>query len=122
MIIEDAKRVLGLLSRIHLLGEEMATLAGQSEIGLRLSTTQGPGKTTIAELAGEIGTVSRFSSGASHAFYMGMSPWTHQSGQILRTKSPRQINTRCRAVMMTAVSPPHPLCTTGQSVPLLQAR
>jgi transposase len=104
MIVEDARRVLELLDRIHVLDEGMATLAGQSEIASRLSTIQGFGKTTIAELAGEIRTQTRFTSEASLALYMGMSPLTHQSGQMLRTKSPRQVNTRCKAAMMTAVA------------------
>lgn len=104
MIVEDAKRVLELLDRIHSLDEEMATLANQSEIASRLSTIQGFGKTTIAELAGEIGTQTRFASEASLALYMGMSPLTHQSGLMLRTRTPRQVNTRCKAAMMTAVA------------------
>ena len=104
MIVEDARRVLELLDRIHALDEGMAALASQSEIASRLSTIQGFGKTTIAELAGEIGTQTRFASEASLALYMGMSPLTHQSGQMLRTKSPRQVNTRCKAAMMTAVA------------------
>jgi len=79
MIVEDARRVLELLDRIHVLDAEMATLADQSEIASRLSTIQGFGKTTIAELAGEIGNQTRFTSEASLALYMGMSPLTHQS-------------------------------------------
>ena len=104
MIVEDARRVLELLAQIHLLDEDMEELADQSEIAARLSTIQGFGKTTIAELAGEIGTQTRFATEASLALYMGMSPLTHQSGQMLRTRTPRQVNKRCKAAMMTAVA------------------
>jgi transposase len=104
MIVEDAKRILELHQQIHTLDEALAKLAAESEIACRLSTSPGFGKTSIAELAGEIGTVSRFSGEASLALYMGMSPLTRQSGQISRAKAPRQVNTRCRAAMMTAVA------------------
>ena len=104
MIVEDARRILELLARVRDLNERMAALADQSEIASRLSTIPGFGKTTIAELAGELGTVARFGSEASLALYMGMSPLTHQSGKMIRTKSPRQVNVRCKAAMMTAAA------------------
>jgi len=104
MIIQDAKRILELRKQIRALDEAMAELAEQSEIARRLSTIPGFGKTSIAELAGEIGTLTRFGSEASLALYLGMSPLTHQSGQVCRTRSPRQVNRRCKAAMMTAVA------------------
>jgi len=104
MIIEDAKRVLELHEQVHTLDEAMAELAEQSEIARRLASIPGFGKTSIAELAGEIGTLERFSGEASLALYLGMSPLTHQSGQISRARIPRQVNTRCKAAMMTAVA------------------
>lgn len=104
MIIEDAKRVLELHEQVHALDGAMAELAAQSEIARRLATIPGFGKTSIAELAGEIGTLERFSGEASLALYLGMSPLTHQSGQISRARIPRQVNTRCKAAMMTAVA------------------
>ena len=67
MIVEDARRILELLHQIRQLDEAMAGLADQSEIASRVSTIPGFGKTTIAELAGEIGTMSRFNSEASLA-------------------------------------------------------
>jgi len=97
MIVEDAKRILELHQQIHALDEALAKLAMQSEMACRLSTIPGFGKTSIAELAGEIGTVSRFSGEASLALYIGMSPLTVQSGQTSRARAPRQVNTRCRA-------------------------
>ena len=104
MIIQDAKRILELLGEIHELDKAMEKLAAQSEIAQRLSTIPGFGKTSIAELAGEIGTMERFSSEASLALYLGMSPLTHQSGQIHRARTPRQVNRRAKAAMMTAVA------------------
>ena len=104
MIIEDAARVLELRKQIQALDEVMAELAAQSEIARRLATIPGFGKTSIAELAGEIGTLERFSSEASLALYVGMCPLTHQSGQMSRARVPRQVNTRCKAAMMTAVA------------------
>jgi len=104
MIIQDAKRILELLKQIRVLDEAMAELAEQSEMARRLSTIPGFGKTSIAELAGEIGTLNRFACEASLALYLGMSPLTHQSGQMSRARVPRQVNRRCKAAMMTAVA------------------
>jgi len=104
MIIEDAKRILELRKQIHALDEVMEALTQDSEIARRLSTIDGFGKTSIAELAGEIGTQKRFAFKASLALYVGMSPLTHQSGQTSSTRSPRQVNRRAKAAMMTAVA------------------
>jgi transposase len=104
MIIEDARRILELRKQIHALDEAMADLSDHSEIARRLTTIHGYGKTSIAELAGEIGTQRRFASEASLALYLGMSPLTHQSGQMSSTRSPRQVNRRAKAAMMTAVA------------------
>ena len=104
MIIEDAERILELRKQIRALDEAMAELVGDSEIAQRLSTIDGFGKTSIAELAGEIGTQRRFAGEASLALYLGMSPLTRQSGQMSGTRSPRQVNRRAKAAMMTAVA------------------
>jgi len=104
MIIQDANRILELRAQIHGLDEALAGLAEQSEIARRLSTIPGFGKTSIAELAGEIGTLERFASEASLALYLGMCPLTRQSGQTCAARAPRQVNTRCKAAMMTTVA------------------
>jgi len=104
MIIEDARRILELHDRIHALDQAMEGLIDGSEIARRLATLPGFGKTSIAELAGEIGTQRRFVSEGSLALYLGMSPLTHQSGKISSTRSPRQVNRRAKAAMMTAVA------------------
>lgn len=104
MIIQDARRILELHQQIHALDGAMEELADHSEIAHRLATIPGFGKTSIAELAGEIGTLERFSSEASLALYLGMCPLTRQSGQMCTAKVPRQVNTRCKAALMTTVA------------------
>ena len=104
MIVEDARRILELHKKIHALDEALAELASDSELARRLSSIPGFGKTSIAELAGEIGTVDRFSAETSLALYFGMAPLTRQSGQTSRARAPRQVNARCKAAMMTAVA------------------
>jgi transposase len=102
MIVEDARRILELHRQITSLDQAMSELSEKSEIARRLSTIGGFGKTTIAELAGEIGTFSRFSSEASLALYVGVCPLTHQSGEMSKARIPRQVNTRCKAAILTA--------------------
>lgn len=104
MIITDAKRILELLKQIEELDMALAKLADNSEIAQRLSSIPGFGKTSIAELAGEIGTTERFTSEASLALYVGMSPLDNRSGKYQGSKSPRQVNQRAKAAMMTAVA------------------
>jgi len=104
MIISDARRILELLGEIAALDAAMEALAQESEIGQRLATIPGFGKTSVAELAGEIGTVDRFASEASLALYVGMCPLDRQSGQFHGTRSPRQVNWRAKAALMTAVA------------------
>ena len=104
MIIADARRLLELLSQIHALDNAMLELADHSDMARRLSSIQGFGKTSIAELAGEIGTTERFAGEGSLALYVGMSPLSKDSGQHHGSKSPRQVNQRAKAAMMTAVA------------------
>ncbi len=104
MIIQDANRLLELVEQIHALDKALEGLAEKSQIARRLSSLGGFGKTSITELAGEIGTLARFTGESSLALYVGMSPLTRQSGKMHRTKSPRQVNQRAKAAMMTAVA------------------
>ena len=104
MIVSDATRVLELMGQIASLDKAIKALARESEIARRLGTIPGFGKTSVAELAGEIGTFERFESEASLALYLGMCPLTNQSGEFHGTKSPRQVNRRAKAAMMTAVA------------------
>lgn len=104
MIIADAKRILELHRQIRALDQALEGLAQESEIARRLSSIAGFGKTSVAELAGEIGTTRRFASEGSLALYLGMSPLTRQSGQTSNASSPRHVNRHAKAAMMTAVA------------------
>jgi len=104
MIVEDARRILELLSQIHILDKALAELANRSELACRIASIEGFGKTCVAELAGEIGTIERFNSEASLALYVGTSPLSKDSGQHHRSKCPRQVNHRAKGAMMTAVA------------------
>jgi len=103
MIIEDARRMLELRALIKSLDSTMEVLCSQSEIGRTLSSIPGFGKTSCAELAGEINAIRRFESEASLAMYLGMAPLDNASGTYRGSKTPRQINRRAKMAMMTAV-------------------
>ena len=104
MIVSDAKRILELLKEIAALDKAIEELSQESELARRIDSIPGFGKTSAAELAGEIGTFDRFTSEASLALYLGMCPLDRQSGQFHGTKSPRQVNRRAKVAMMTAVA------------------
>ena len=104
MILEDARRILELKERIARLEEKTAAIAERSEIARRIGSIPGFGATSSAELAGEIGTLERFSSEASLALYVGMAALDNRSGNFIGTRSPRQVNTRAKAAKMVAVA------------------
>lgn len=104
MIIQDAQRMLALSSDIKTLDRAIAAIAGSSELARRIGTIPGFGKTSRAELAGEIGTLSRFESEASLALYLGMATLDCSSGKRIAAKTPRQVNTRAKAATMVAVA------------------
>ena len=104
MIVADARRVLELLEEIAVLEGAIEELCEESELARRLRSIPGFGATSAAELAGEIGTLNRFPGEASLALYLGMCPLDKQSGQFHGTSSPRQVNRRAKAAMMTAVA------------------
>jgi transposase len=104
MIVADARRILGLLSEIAALEEAIEELCEESELARKLRSIPGFRTISAAELAGEIGTLDRFSSEASLALYLGMCPLDKQSGQLHGTNSPRQVNERAKAAMMVAVA------------------
>ena len=53
-----------------------------------------------SELAGEIGTIERFTNEGSLSLYLGMSTLDNSSGKYQGTKTPKQVNTRAKAAMM----------------------
>lgn len=89
MILQDAHRILALNNEIKLLDQKIADIAAHSELAQSIGSIPGFGKTSMAELAGEIGTLERFNDEAGLAMYLGMA--------VLD-------NTRAKAVMMVAVA------------------
>lgn len=104
MIVADAGRILDLLSQIASLEKGMQELCEHSEIARRIGSIPGFGDISVAELAGEIGTLERFAGEASLALYLGMCPLDNQSGEYHGSKVPRQVNKRARKAMMNALS------------------
>jgi len=104
MIIQDAKRILSLSTDIKLLDRRIEEIAANSSLAKTIGSIPGFGKTSMAELAGEIGTIERFDSEAGLAMYLGMAALDNSSGKKTGTKTPRQVNTRAKAAMMTAVA------------------
>jgi transposase len=104
MIVADARRILACKREIDSLETAIADIAKDCELARRIDTVPGFGAVCSTELAGEIGTLDRFKAEASLAVYLGMATLAHGSGLQNGTKRPRQVNTRARAAMMTAVA------------------
>ena len=100
MIQEDARRCLELDEKIKRLGSKIAEIAKDSKIAKTLRSIPGFGAVCTSELAGEIGTVERFTSEGSLSLYLGMSTLDDSSGKYQGTKAPKQVNTRAKAAMM----------------------
>ena len=103
MIQEDAQRVLDLDAQIAALEATMHHVAQTSTIATTLASIPGFGPICTAELAGEIGAVTRFQQESSLALYLGMATLDNSSGTRQGSKPPKQINVRAKAAMMTAV-------------------
>lgn len=103
MIQEDAKRCLELDEKVKTLETKVREVAKDSKIAKILLSIPGFGPVCTTELAGEIGTVERFSKEGSLALYLGMSTLDNSSGKYQGTKTPKHVNTRAKAAMMTAL-------------------
>jgi len=103
MIQEDARRCLELDEKVKHLQTKIAALAANSKIAKTLRSIPGFGAVCSSELAGEIGTIERFSKEGSLALYLGMSTLDNRSGKYQGTKAPKQVNTRAKAAMMIGV-------------------
>jgi transposase len=103
MIHEDAKRCLELDEKIKQLDAKIAEVAKGSKIAKTLRSIPGFGAVCTSELAGEIGTIERFSSEGSLSLYLGMSTLDNSSGKYQGTKAPKHVNTRAKAAMMIAL-------------------
>lgn len=103
-IVEDARAILALDERIKALNERIEAAAVDCPITQRLRSMPGFGVTGTAELAGEIGSLSRFGGEASLAVYLGMAPLDYSSGLRQRGAPPKSVNSRCRTAMMTCIA------------------
>jgi len=104
MIVEDARRMLELRHKIGALQKQIDTLATHSEMACHIDTIPGFGRVCSAELAGEIGSLQRFSGESSLALYVGMAPLNNSSGARSGSKPPRHVNVRAKAAMMIAAA------------------
>lgn len=103
MIQEDAQRILELDRTIKTLEAKIKEVAERSKIAKLLRSIPGYGAICTSELAGEIGTIERFGKEGSLALYLGMATLDNSSGKYQGTKRPKQVNTRAKAAMMTAL-------------------
>lgn len=103
MIQEDAHRCLELEEKIKALETKIKQVANDSKIAKILLSIPGFGAVCTSELAGEIGTVERFSKEGSLALYLGMATLDNSSGKYQGSKQPKHVNTRAKAAMMTAI-------------------
>lgn len=102
MIVEDARSIIRLNAQIKQLNAALDALLPQSPEAMHIISIPGFGPVCSAELAGEIGTIERFSNEGSLALYLGMAPLAKNSGKYHGTKPPRQVNVRAKAAMMIA--------------------
>ena len=103
MIQEDAQRCLDLEDKIKALETKIKQVAKDSKIAKILLSIPGFGPVCTSELAGEIGTIERFSKEGSLALYLGMSTLDNSSGKYQGSKAPKHVNTRAKAAMMIAL-------------------
>jgi transposase len=103
MIQEDAQRCLDLAEMIKTLQTKIKQVAKDSKIAKMLLSIPGFGPVCTSELAGEIGTIERFSKEGSLGLYLGMSTLDNSSGKYQGSKAPKHVNTRAKAAMMIAL-------------------
>ena len=96
MIDEDAERCLELEEKIKALESKIKEVAKDSRIAKILLSIPGFGPVCTSELAGEIGTIERFSKEGSLALYLGMSTLDNSSGKYQGSKQPKHVNTRAK--------------------------
>jgi transposase len=93
----------GLEEKIKTLETKIQQVANDSKIAKVLLSIPGFGPVCTSELAGEIGTIERFSKEESLALYLGMATLDNSSGKYQGTKQPKHVNTRAKAAMMVAL-------------------
>ncbi len=104
MVMEDARRVLALADQIARIEAQLRGLIPESPLAITIKSITGFGLVCASELAGEIGTIERFSSESALARYIGMAPLDNSSGVYTGAKGGKQVNRRAKAAMMVAVA------------------
>jgi len=104
MILQDARRILALGNDIKAMDQKIAAIASRSELAQSIGSIPGFGKVSMAEIAGEIGTLDRFETESGLAMYMGMASLDNSSGKKSGARTTRHVNTRAKAAMMVAVA------------------
>lgn len=104
MLNSDARRLLVLKREIADLEGQIAAISAESELARRIDSIPGFGLVCSAELAGEIGDLTRFKGETGLAVYLGMAPLTNSSGDREGSKRPRQVNRHAKAAMMSAAA------------------
>jgi transposase len=103
LIVDEAKRIIELKNKIGKLDAKISSYAAKSEDAKLLQSIPGFGPICSAEIAGEIGTIERFSKESGLSLYIGMSTLDNSSGKYKGGKQPKHVNTRAKAAMMIAV-------------------
>lgn len=103
MISADAKRLIELKEQIKAFEKQLEILIEKSPLATLLISIPGFGPVCTAEIAGEIGTMTRFDTEAGLAMYLGMAPVDNSSGNYEGTKTPRHVNKRAKAALMVAM-------------------
>lgn len=103
LIMEDVQRIIALNDIIEKLDAQLEEIAMHSEEAILIRSIPGFGKTSTAEIAGEMGTVERFAKESSLALYFGMAALDNSSGKYQGSKTPKQVNSRIKSAMMVAV-------------------
>lgn len=103
LILEDVHRIIALNDIIGKLDAQLEDIASDSQEALLIRSIPGFGKTSTAEIAGEMGTVDRFAKESSLALYFGMAALDNSSGKYQGSKTPKNVNKRIKSAMMVAV-------------------
>ena len=103
-ILKDAARLIRLIEEVEDLEKRIDRMCEKSEVASRLQSIKGFGPICSGELAGEIGTETRFKSEASLALYVGVAVVDKKSGKFDGSKTPYQVNARAKSAMITAMA------------------
>lgn len=103
-ILKDAQRLMRLIEEIEDLEKRIGSMCKKSKISSLLMSIPGFGPICSGEIAGEIGTESRFKSETSLALYLGVAVVDKKSGKFDGSRAPYQVNSRAKAAMITAMA------------------